>query len=182
MDLFMQQGYGGTSVDDIAAHGGVSKQTVYSHFGSKDGLFRHCVICKMDSYELSEQFIDVAAPLEQTLRSIAEHFAELITSREAVSVKQMIIAESDAKLAELFYQAGPHRMKTMLADYLREQSRRGRLAITDHYTAACQFLFMLHGEVHMCRLMRLDSKPSKQDNLRYVEQCVSMFLRAYAID
>ena len=37
--LFTEQGYDGTSVDDIAAEAGVSKQTVYSHFGNKEKLF-----------------------------------------------------------------------------------------------------------------------------------------------
>ncbi len=180
--LFMRQGFGGTSVDDIAAQAGVSKQTIYSHFGSKDELFRHCVISKMDSYELNQASIDPTAPLKATLLSIAEHFTQLLSSPEAVGVKQMIIAESDAKLAELFYEAGPARMKQILTDYLREQSVRGRLKIADHYVAACQFLFMLHGEAHMCALMRVGNQPSDEQVDHYIRSCVEAFLRAYAVD
>jgi TetR/AcrR family transcriptional repressor of mexJK operon len=36
--LFLDQGYGSTSLDQIAAAAGVTKPTVYSHFGSKQGL------------------------------------------------------------------------------------------------------------------------------------------------
>ncbi|OCG89579.1 TetR/AcrR family transcriptional regulator, partial [Xanthomonas euvesicatoria] len=37
--MFMEQGYAGVSMDGIAAQAGVSKLTVYSHFGDKESLF-----------------------------------------------------------------------------------------------------------------------------------------------
>ena len=37
-DLFLSNGYQGTSVDQIAASAEVSKQTVYKHFGDKHEL------------------------------------------------------------------------------------------------------------------------------------------------
>ncbi|WP_278258705.1 helix-turn-helix domain-containing protein [Nocardioides convexus] len=38
--LFAAAGYERVSVDAIAAESGVSKPTVYSHFGGKEGLYR----------------------------------------------------------------------------------------------------------------------------------------------
>src|SRR3546814_12338908 len=37
--LFTSQGFDGTSMDQIAAGAGVSKPTVYSHYGDKETLF-----------------------------------------------------------------------------------------------------------------------------------------------
>jgi AcrR family transcriptional regulator len=37
--LFARDGYERTSVDAIAAEAGVSKRTVYSHYGEKENLF-----------------------------------------------------------------------------------------------------------------------------------------------
>ncbi len=45
MEMFCKQGYG-ISMDAIAEHANVSKQTVYAHFSSKDQLFETCIIEK----------------------------------------------------------------------------------------------------------------------------------------
>ena len=39
LDLFSRDGYERTSVDAISAQAGVSKRTVYNHFGDKESLF-----------------------------------------------------------------------------------------------------------------------------------------------
>ncbi|MEP6899717.1 MAG: helix-turn-helix domain-containing protein, partial [Rhodanobacter sp.] len=41
--LFIRNAFAGTSMDAIAADAGVSKLTVYSHFGDKDNLFREVI-------------------------------------------------------------------------------------------------------------------------------------------
>ncbi len=43
--MFTQHGFDGVSMDQIAAAAGVSKLTVYSHFGDKEALFVEAVRC-----------------------------------------------------------------------------------------------------------------------------------------
>src|SRR5579864_56649 len=53
--LFLDHGYQGTSMDDIAAAAGVSKQTIYTHFSSKEQLFGELVLSNADRVS---QFLD----------------------------------------------------------------------------------------------------------------------------
>jgi AcrR family transcriptional regulator len=39
IQVFLQRGYAGTSMDQVATIANVSKQTIYSHFQDKEGLF-----------------------------------------------------------------------------------------------------------------------------------------------
>ena len=47
-NLFVSRGFEGTSMDAVAAEAGVSKLTVYSHFGDKDTLFKAAVQSKCE--------------------------------------------------------------------------------------------------------------------------------------
>ena len=73
--LFVDPGYNGVSMDSIAAQAGVSKLTVYSHFGDKETLFTEAVQSKCVEMLPDELFVtDVEGPLrldEDTLKSVA---------------------------------------------------------------------------------------------------------------
>src|SRR3546814_15424608 len=43
VDVFLRGGYEAAGMDAIATEAGVAKQTIYNHFGSRDGLFRAIV-------------------------------------------------------------------------------------------------------------------------------------------
>jgi AcrR family transcriptional regulator len=43
LELFVEKGYAATRLDDVAAHAGVSKGTLYLYFDSKDALFKAVV-------------------------------------------------------------------------------------------------------------------------------------------
>jgi len=180
ISLFMRNGFDGTSMDEIALQAGVSKQTVYSHFRSKDDLFRYCVVEKCAEHELSFESFDETLPVETVLMEIANNFNQLLMSDDAVQVKRMIMAEQSAHLAELFYEAGPRRMVGMLSQYLKRQTERGELQVDEPALAASQFLHMLQGERYQGTLMCLQKVPSEEHNQHYLESCVKLFLRACA--
>lgn len=53
-ELFGRQGFGATSIEEIAAHADVSKPVVYEHFGGKDGL--HAVVVDREMQRLLGRF------------------------------------------------------------------------------------------------------------------------------
>ena len=61
-DVFLKSGYLGTNMDEIAALSGVSKQTVYKHFASKEALFIEIVTSMTD--EAGDIVHDAVAELD----------------------------------------------------------------------------------------------------------------------
>ena len=49
-ELFAQKGFAGTSIREIAEAAGVTKPTLYYHFGSKEGLVRHIIVAVMGDF------------------------------------------------------------------------------------------------------------------------------------
>ena len=108
--LFVKQGFEGTSMDAIANKAGVSKLTVYSHYRDKETLFAEAVSSKCQTLMPEELFhADLKGPLRKQLLAIARAFFNLITSADAIAIHRTIVANAATapKLATLFWEAGP---------------------------------------------------------------------------
>ncbi len=179
--LFVEQGVDGVSMDQIAAEAGVSKLTVYSHYGDKESLFSAAIGAKCEEQVATGLFaVDRGKPLRERLLDIGRAFFALIVSDEAVSVHRIVTAQSTApKLGRLFWEAGPRRIQLAMEDLLREEAAAGHLDIPDVHRACSQFLCMLKGEPHMRVLCGFDA-PAEDEAEAHVQATVEMFLRAYA--
>ncbi len=179
--LFVDQGYTGVSMDAIAGQAGVSKLTVYSHFGDKESLFSEAVKSKCVEMLPDTLFVaDAEGPLRDQLLGIATAFFELISSDAAVSVQRVMMApETDDRLRSMFWQAGPKRTTDALAEFLRARTARGELAIDDYPTAALQLMTLVKGELHSHMMCGLQAPLTADDARRHVAACVDFFLRAY---
>ena len=181
MELFMEQRYEGTSMDMVAERAGVSKQTVYSHFNSKEDLFAAAVGQKCIASQLSADFLDDERSCEDMLFELGKRFHALLMSQEVVQVYRLCVggAERHPELSRLFFASGPNRVITLFSDYLDRQSAKGRLAVSDSRQAACQFLFMVKAEAHLRAVLNVEPRADSTDETVYIKSCVDVFLRAY---
>ena len=180
--MFTQQGFDGTSMDQIAAAAGVSKLTVYSHFGDKEALFAAAVKAHCEQQLPSSLFAsDLATPLRDCLLTVAKAFYAMITSPEAVAGHRMLCTPqlAGSPLSRLFWEAGPSRVHAEFGGLLQQRIAAGELAIIDVQRAAGQFFALLKGEPHAMLVFgccELDATGID----RHVQASVDLFLRAYA--
>ncbi|AKC86265.1 TetR/AcrR family transcriptional regulator [Pseudoxanthomonas suwonensis] len=181
--LFIEQGYQGVSMDQIAAAAGVSKLTVYSHFGDKETLFSAAIAAKCEEVLPDDLFVSPPeGPLRDQLRAIGLAFFKLITSEEAISMHRMMNTPGTAEnaLRELFWNAGPRRVQDAFGQFLQARVGRGQLRIDDVALAASQFFSLLKGELHPMMACGLCVDPSPAEVARHIDATVDFFLRAYA--
>lgn len=179
---FLDLGYGAASMDTIARAAGVSKQTIYSHFGGKAALFEAIILERCDSLlETLPPVADNQSDPEATLRAVASRLLELMLTPEFVARFRVVMAESGRfpELAEVYYRSGPERATTRLADYLARLHRQGRLGVPDPYLAASQFFGMIWGGLFLRHVLGVGVPPKSEDIERHVRTAVRGFLVAH---
>lgn len=183
--LFIQAGFDGASMDQIAAEAGVSKLTVYSHFGDKDGLFTEAVRAHCEQgmpSHLFDQAPDI--PLRECLTTIAETFTAMVMSPQAIAGHRILCSPQVATspLPKLIWEAGPHRVNTAFTTLLERRIAAGELDITDPPRAAGHFFTLLKGELHTRAVFGNccgGSSACDESLEAHVASVVDLFLRAY---
>ena len=180
--LFTVQGFGGVSMDQIAADAGVSKLTVYSHFGDKDALFAAAVRAHCEQ-QLPDSLFEAAdaAPLREGLLQIARAFFAMISGPEALAGHRVMCTPQvvDSPMPQLFWEAGPQRLQDSLALVLQHHVDAGELAIPDVRRASAEFLCLAKGELHAQLVFGCCGEVRSHDVEAQLEAAVDMFLRAY---
>ncbi|MBV9015503.1 MAG: TetR/AcrR family transcriptional regulator [Alphaproteobacteria bacterium] len=179
---FLASGFGAVSMDTIAREAGVSKATVYAHFGSKEELFGAVVadVAEQRFAGFSALELD-PTDVEASLETIARRFLDLVLSREAVAVNRIIIGEviRFPALGDVFWQAGPERNRQQIEEFLRRAAEVGSLNIDDPRLAAEQFASLVRGESHLRSLFGLDEPQDSAALGDIVTNAVATFLRAF---
>ena len=181
--LFLEQGYQGVSMDQIAAAAGVSKLTVYSHFGDKETLFSAAITAKCQDVLPDELFVrPPEGPLREQLRAIGHAFFALITSEEVIAMHRMMNTPGTAEnaLRELFWNAGPRRVQDVFAQFLQARVAQGQLEVDDVALASSQFFSLLKGELRPMMACGLCLDPGPAEVARHIDATVDFFLRAHA--
>lgn len=170
-------------MDAIAADAGVSKLTVYSHFRDKETLFTAAIRERCEEQMPEALFdVDLQGPVRGQLEAIARAFFTLVAAPESIALHRLLASGSiaSAKLAQLFWEAGPQRLQTGFQAFLQQEVAAGQLVIADVPRAASQFFCLLKGELHARLLCGCPSQPSQADIDDHLRASVDMFLRAYA--
>jgi TetR/AcrR family transcriptional repressor of mexJK operon len=181
---FLARGFGAVSMDAIAREAGASKATVYAYFTSKEELFGAMVARESERYAqgFSAGELD-PREVEASLTVIARRFLGLLLSPDVIAINRIIIGEVARfpALAEVFWQAGPERVRIQVERFLRRAADAGTLRIADMRLAAEQFASLARGEIHLQHLLGLGRPPAADDPTiaAAAKNAVATFLKAF---
>ncbi|GLH95429.1 TetR/AcrR family transcriptional regulator [Phytohabitans aurantiacus] len=144
-DIFIRHGYE-VGVDTIAAEAGVSKVTIYNHFGSKEALFIAVIVDALDEAldvtltESKKHLVDSADP-RAALLGTAAALVDGVTQPSVLALRNLVTGELRRfpELGAAWRERGPQRIAAAMRPVLRAMVKRGELRIPDMELALQQF-------------------------------------------
>lgn len=182
--LFGELGLHATTMEHIANELKISKITLYSRFADKDELFTAVIQAKCQQHIPDQFFGDFDRhPMEESLYRVAYGLMELLTSDSAMDMERMLMgADSKVrlKLTALFYEAGPQRIKRLIAAHLEKLHADKKLHVTNPKFSANLFAAMIKGsDICMRAHMQIPPKSTKKAMQTYCRDAVKMFISAH---
>ncbi|WP_254058546.1 TetR/AcrR family transcriptional regulator [Dyella sp. S184] len=183
--LFIRNAFAGTSMDAIAADAGVSKLTVYSHFGDKDNLFREVIRSRIQDLLPEETYLfDAHVDIRDTLLRVALTHAHVDCNPETVGTFRAILSDcrqGNPRYGRLIWEEGSTRTHGLMERLLTQAVDAGQLEIEDVPRACVQFLTLIKGNLMMRQMFGCTDCPESyaQEIEATARAGVTMFLRAY---
>lgn len=186
-EMFLAQGFLGTSMDQVAARAAVSKQTLYKQFESKEALFV-AIVQGMTGAASARVQTGMPEPatvgeLAGALTAYAERQLSIVLTPRLMQLRRLVIGEATRfpELGAALYHGGPGRAIAGLTEAFARWANRGLLEADDPHVAATHFNWLVMGEAVNRAMMFGDAAlPSAAALRRYAADGVRVFLAAYA--
>ena len=185
--VFLQHGYLGASMDEVAARARVSKQTVYRQFADKEHLFAEVILGS--NAQLGARLatlygaLDDATDAAVALRNLARRFAADICAPEVIQLRRLVIAEADRfpAVSSAWFERGFQRSLELLGEALSRLAGRGLLReLTDPTLAAYHFAgLVMYKPMNQLMFAGTEARPDDGELTRIADRAVEVFLAAY---
>jgi AcrR family transcriptional regulator len=179
--VFMDLGFDGASMGEIARSAGVSKGTLYVYFADKSRLFEAIVEQEvLEQGEIAFHF-DPGRDVATTLHEFGEAYIALLCRPGGGSAIRtvMAIAERMPEVGRRYYERVLDKTINRLAAYLDAHVALGELAIEDRQLAASQFMMTCQASLFLPFIFQAAPAPSPERISEVVDSATRMFLAAY---
>ena len=179
--VFMDLGFDGASMGEIARSAGVSKGTLYVYFADKNRLFEAIVEEEtLEQGKVTFNF-DPTRDVTTTLTEFGQAYIQMLCRPGGGSATRtvMAIAERMPDVGRRFYNNVVAHTIARLAAYLEVRAKSGDLKIEDCEFAATQFMLMCQASLFMPFIFQAAPAPSAERIAQVVASATRMFLSAY---
>ena len=173
--LFTELGFEGASIDELVKRAGVSKATIYSHFGDKQGLFIAVSDEIMDRHlQLLEQSHLTTKPLKEQLALVADQTMSTLLTEEGIGIARMTFANARRfpDIAKALYKHGFDRavsdLSVLLAPYTDEPKIKA-----EYFWAMLMHRFALEGYLGVHKPLSVRRRKAHADRV------INDFLKAF---
>ncbi|MFB7911340.1 TetR/AcrR family transcriptional regulator [Kitasatospora sp. NPDC056076] len=183
---FLKEGYSAASMDAITARSGVSKATIYKHFGNKERLFLAVIggILPTTYEDLKpwNSTIAEADDLRSALITLTLDWTRILLRPDIMSLRRLVIGEIDRfpQLGQLWYRVSYDMNNGPLIEAFAELDRRGVLAVEDPALAVQQLVACTVGVPQLVRTFRPEAELDEAAMHRTISSGVDLFLARYA--
>ena len=188
--LFLKQGFANTSTDAITAEAGVSKQTLYAYYPSKEELFAEVLRAMVAGlpflgesqagsidYPISKE--EGLALLQAQLLGIAQSVLQIMMQSDYLALVRVIIAEAPRfpYLSDLFLATVPQQGLKAIVTVLEQAKNRGLIAVDDLEVAARLFVGPLLTYASLDGLFQVDVLPQAPEPAR-IRALIELYMKA----
>ena len=181
--VFLDLGFDGASMGEIARSAGVSKGTLYVYFADKHRLFEAIVEEEsLDQSKVAFNF-DPERDVETTLPEFGRAYIQVLCRPGGASAIRtvMSIAERMPEVGRHFYDNVLARTVNRFAAYLEARAQLGELVVEDCELAAWQFMQMCQATLFQAFIFQAKPAPSAEEIATVVDSATRVFLTAYRV-
>jgi len=179
--VFMDLGFDGASMGEIARSAGVSKGTLYVYFADKNRLFE--AIVEEESLEQGKVAFnfDPERDVTTTLMDFGQSYVQVLCRPGGGSAIRtvMAIAERMPDVGRRFYTNVILVTTARLAEYLQARAQLDDLKIDDFELASMQFTQMCQASLFLPFIFQAAPAPSAERIAEVIASATRMFLAAY---
>lgn len=193
-NCFLSNGYDGTSINVMARDAGISKESIYRYFGSKEDLFKCVIERELEVYQKGME--DTAGDfqkesIEQALLHVAENTLKLLTNERAQALRRLIfhMAANGSRVGRHYYQVGPQvayqNLRRIFEHHLEgrpQQDKASGLKAREGFTTEKLSIYFMGMILHPTTLERecgLLGELSTREVRRRAREIIADFLRSY---
>lgn len=180
--VFLEAGFDGASMAEIAKMVGGSKATLYSYFKSKEELFVD--VMHRAAHQQLDPLVDALSQdndnLPMALQTFGEQVLGFLCSAPTIQSRRVVVAESGrSDIGRRFHEQGPREGMQKVAEFLARQMELGKLRPSDPLLAAQQLAALLECETVIPLLLGIETEMPPDRIREAVKRALQTFLGAY---
>ena len=180
-EYFLQHGFRGASINAMARSSGISKESIYRYFSSKQQLFEAVIGRELIEYRRSLHRLDPALrsmELRPALITIAETILGIITTDRTLALRRLIFDEAtrSPEVGQHYYKIGPAQAYEVIESVLESHPHESDFDVP---TLARHFTGLLSWRVTLERQCAVRGEPTQEEIARLSVALVDDFMKAF---